>query len=211
VIDHYKCYDAQTKKGTTFIKQSVTLADAFRTVATNAERPVSLCNPVDKNGEGVDDPSAHLECYKLTDRPFTTRFVAIHNQFGNLTLEVKNPATLCVPSEKNGVSSTLRINHFACYAAHTKAGTPTFQKQNVTLADQYRSITARVEGPAQFCNPVDKNGEGILIPTNKLACYTLSDVKPALAARDAQTHNQFGSETLTVNKERVLCVPSTTP
>src|SRR5262249_2206771 len=88
VIDHYKCYDAQTKKGTTFIKQNVPLADEFRTVSTKAERPDSLCNPVNKNGGGITDPTAHLECYKLTDKPFTTRFVTIQNQFGNLTLEV---------------------------------------------------------------------------------------------------------------------------
>ena len=47
-------------------------------------------------------------------------------------------------------------------------------------------------------------------PSNHLVCYTLRDVKPPFTARDAQTTNQFGSETLSVVKERVLCVPSTT-
>jgi EGF domain-containing protein len=209
VIDHYKCYDAQTKKGTTFIKQNVTLADEFRSISTKAERPVSLCNPVNKNGEGIADSTAHLECYKLTDKPFTTRFVTTQDQFGALTLEVKNPATLCVPSEKDGVASSLNINHFECYTAHTKAGTPAFQKRNVTLVDQYASVTAKVDVPAQLCNPVNKNGEGIPNPSNHLVCYNLKDVKPAFTARDAQTSNQFGSETLSVMKDGTLCVPST--
>jgi hypothetical protein len=147
----------------------------------------------------------------LTDKPLSTRIVSIQNQFGTLTLEVKNPAILCVPSEKDGVMSSLNINHFECYTANTKAGTPAFQKRNVTLVDQYKSITAKVDGPRQLCNPVNKSGGGIPNPSNHLVCYELKDIKPgAFAARDAQTSNQFGSETLTVIKEKLLCVPSTT-
>ena len=88
-------------------------------------------------------------------------------------------------------------------------GTPKFEKQEVTLDDQFNSGTAIVEKPLALCNPVDKNGEGILNPANHLVCYSLNkgpklDPKPKVTSVD-----QFGPLDLTVLKAERLCVPST--
>jgi hypothetical protein len=98
-IDHYKCYKA-TRATPRFSRRTVAQADEFTTANSTVMRPVALCNAVDKNGEGIQDASAHLACYAIKDPPprFTPRNVAIHNQFGDETRSVTAPRTLCVPS-----------------------------------------------------------------------------------------------------------------
>ena len=63
------------------------------------EEPELFCNPVDKNDEGISDPTAHLTCYKIKEDD-KKRQVLIENQFGEQTLKVTKPKLLCVPSKK---------------------------------------------------------------------------------------------------------------
>ena len=59
---------------------------------------------MDKNGEGINDPAAHLTCYKLRRvKDGRVRLeVTTEDQFGELDLRVKvgRAETLCVPSTK---------------------------------------------------------------------------------------------------------------
>ena len=59
-----------------------------------------LCNPVDKNGEGINDPDNHLMCYEIKDK-FKQKNIHTHDQFGPETLDTKKIKELCVPSEKS--------------------------------------------------------------------------------------------------------------
>lgn len=99
-VDHFKCYDV-VKKGPT-PKRQVTLVDQFEAENAMVMEPVALCTPVDKNGEGINDPDTHLTCYKIKQRePFAKRDVVVQNQFGDeQALTVVRPRTLCVPSLK---------------------------------------------------------------------------------------------------------------
>src|SRR6185503_14848721 len=58
--NHFKCYRIRTDR---FQQRNVTLVDQFVTSTATVLRPDRLCNPADKNGEGIDDPTAHLMCY----------------------------------------------------------------------------------------------------------------------------------------------------
>jgi hypothetical protein len=215
VLDHFKCYQARTKKGTpVFTPQIVTLADQFENKVTRVLSPLNLCNPVDKNGEGITDATAHLTCHRISDvagQPkFVARDVLVDNQFGQQTLTVSRAQSLCLPSEKDLVPSTLNLDHFKCYQAKIKKGTPVFTPRTVTLADQYETKTTRVLQPLSICNPVDKNGEGIIDPTTHLICYRVQDVagQAKFKPRDAIVESQFGQSALTVSRSQTLCVPS---
>lgn len=80
--------------------------------------------------------------------------------------------------------------------------------RTVSLTDQFRSTTARVLKPFRFCNPADKNNEGICEdPTAHLMCYKIS--APPMPRIDVIVTNQFGEQALTVIKPETLCNPAT--
>lgn len=97
--EHYKCYPI-IELETPFEPVHVKLKDQF--VATEAWvlRPVELCNPVDKNGEGIVNPDVHLVCYEISEPLQPRRRVRTSNQFGELRFVVKDADELCVPSKK---------------------------------------------------------------------------------------------------------------
>ena len=95
-LDHFKCYKAKGKPPNV----AVDLEDQFGIEpGVLVKRPTLFCNPVDKNGEGIRNPAAHLTCYKVKGDG-EKRHVVVRNQFGEQTLEVKKPQILCVPSDK---------------------------------------------------------------------------------------------------------------
>ena len=70
-------------------------------------KPSLLCNPVDKNGEGILDPETHLTCYEVAPIERERRLrgvnqdVLVSNQFdAEQRFKVKRSATVCVPSLK---------------------------------------------------------------------------------------------------------------
>src|SRR5262245_57509878 len=106
--DHFKCYKLIQSTVQDFLPRQVTLVDQFDTELATVVRPLRFCNPVDKNGEGITDPTAHLNCYTIAPgQPFRHRFVTVRNQFGDQMLRLVRPDSLCVPAEKDGVTSAL--------------------------------------------------------------------------------------------------------
>src|SRR4029079_8260469 len=97
----------------------------------------------------------------LGDEPgFVRRSVVTHNRFGDQTLTIVRPDSLCVPAEKDGVQSALNLNRFKCYRVAQQRGEK-FGPRSVMLADQFEARATTVQKPVLFCNPVDANGEGI--------------------------------------------------
>ena len=78
------------------------LSDQFGTTTVFVGAPRQVCNPVDKNGEGLQHPENHLVCYEITtsDGGSTWDRVDTSNQFGDRTLRMIRPQSLCVPSTK---------------------------------------------------------------------------------------------------------------
>jgi hypothetical protein len=211
--DHFKCYKVH-EGGGRFHPGPVSLIDQFGAAANVVEEAQRFCNPVDKNGEGIDDPTAHLMCYDLaTQKGFAKREVVVRNQFGDQILTVVRPDSLCVPAEKDMIQSALDLNHFKCYRVaqrYTK-----FASRVVTLADQFETKTTIVQRPVLMCNPVDKNGEGIVDPAGHLTCYRIIDAsgQAAFAPKGITVSDQFTDQNLkvfrgTCRQASLLCVPS---
>ena len=58
-----------------------------------------------------------------------------------------------------------------------------------------------------FCNPADKNGEGIKDEKRHLTCYALEKQHRAEVNVHVVVSNQFGKHELLVGTALVLCVP----
>jgi len=94
--EHYLCYRITGEIRPIPVK----LKDQFQGLGARVMRPVFLCNPVQKNEQGIKDERTHLVCYQLaTLRPVNKR-VVVQNQFGKQQFRVANPQLLCVPSLK---------------------------------------------------------------------------------------------------------------
>lgn len=217
VLDHFKCY--KTRAGIPFVPLTASLADQFETKNTSILRPYRVCNPADKNDEGINDPTAHEMCYQVRDvagQPrFTRRDIRIVNQFGEQLLSVIRPETLCVPAIKDGVPSALNLDRFKCYQVRRKTGSPGFQSRDVTLEDQFESKVTTVQKPFLICNPTELDGQPILNGTCHLACYKIKDAsgQSAFVPTDVTIEDEFTSESVTAfrntcRKASLLCVPS---
>ena len=101
-LDHFECYRTQGGRARV---DDVKINDEFGTIIVDVKRPARLCAPVDKNGEGILDPTEHLMCYevRLTSASVFTPAgqVFINNQFGADSFQGFRPRELCVPSSVN--------------------------------------------------------------------------------------------------------------
>lgn len=214
-LDHFECYGARTKRGTPrFTRRTVDLVDEFETRTVRVLKLQSFCNAVDKNGEGIPNPNAHLTCYRIQDTRGQKRFprsnVVVRNQFGDLGLTLYPAMTLCLPSGTDSGSAPPNLDHFKCYNAKLTDRRNPFSPRNVTLVDDFGTDTATVTKPLDLCNPVDKNGEGIADLAAHFACYMISTASSPTGSshRDVAITNQFGSAVLTLSRAFQLCVPS---
>jgi hypothetical protein len=96
-LDHFKCYRVFGKT----VDVVVNAQDQFSQEDMLVGRPVLLCNPADKNWEGINNPNQHLVCYATKSATDEPRGVVVDNQFGQRGLKVlQRENLLCVPSEK---------------------------------------------------------------------------------------------------------------
>ena len=106
-VNHYKCYKMRVTHGTAKFPKGVTVsvADQFTSPAKTLtlKKPKHFCTPVDKNGEGIKNPAAHLLCYKAkpaSGAPKHVRQVGVYlaDQFGPLQIDTLKEDELCIPS-----------------------------------------------------------------------------------------------------------------
>ncbi len=99
--DHFKCYKVARAKGRV---DEVKVDDQFGTLTLDLRKPVRLCVPADKNGEGMQDEAALLLCHQARVRRGTPRLVPpagtifTNNQFGTMSTRVVKTQELCIPA-----------------------------------------------------------------------------------------------------------------
>ena len=99
--DHFRCWEVIGAAGSS-LGIDVNLVDQFQGFSTTALEPFRLCNPVDKNGEGIQDPDTHLVCYTIQPEGGLLGVqIPIQNQFFALAIvDVDQPIAICAPSSK---------------------------------------------------------------------------------------------------------------
>lgn len=105
-LDHYQCYKVKDQKvPAKFQKRKGvdSLNDQFGLSVVNVNKIQFLCNPVDKNGEGINDPNAHLVCYKTSKGQKFAKprpVVEVSTQFQINRVEPIKAQLLCLPASK---------------------------------------------------------------------------------------------------------------
>ncbi len=100
-VDHYRCLKTKISKGTTPFPTGTVLAvqDVMGLHSIEVGKPAHLCVPTDKNGEGVNDPSAWLVCNKVKSTPsFQPDGIQTIDQFGPQIFDSGKEAELCRPA-----------------------------------------------------------------------------------------------------------------
>jgi hypothetical protein len=83
-------------------------SDLVQTRLYDVTKPMRLCVPADKNGEGVQNPLAAVLCYKakkVAGQPAHDRVVGqihLNNQFGTLRIDTGREKEICVPARIGG-------------------------------------------------------------------------------------------------------------
>lgn len=188
-LNDYKCYQIKPSPRTRFERRDLEIVDQFGTRTSVIARPTQVCNPVDKEGEGIGDPDAHLTCYKVVTRGREPRrLVADVDQFTPRDAEdalvpeelmIGRGAEVCFPALKNCVEDEentcvldeieRRLSHFQCYQARSLAEEP-FVPGILDLVDQFGATESDVGPAIRHCNPlrakaVDGSGEELSVAT----------------------------------------------
>ncbi len=213
-VDHFQCYRART---TGFTGGSVTLSDRFGTRSVRVRSPIDLCAPADKNGENPEAPGSpgYLTTYRISTGSFPqVTGVAATNQFGPVTLDVKKPKVLLVPtavSLKGPPSSPdgAFLNHFNCYDVRVTNGTTAPPAETVTVQTAFETVQVQPKKPERLCVPTLKNGEPIIPSTpENLLCYKAKSRGGLNPAPTAFLANQFGQQTQRLGQRREICIPT---
>jgi hypothetical protein len=209
VIDHYYVYALNVPITGVF---PMRLTDQFGTADGVAEILERFAIPVDKNGEGILDPSLHYTWWRISgDLASPIPLVAVENQFGAHTLNVGNAAYLLNPALKNplvGEQFPLGKDHYKCYDV---TGDPLAIP--VSLSHQFGTEITDVFMPHYLCNPVEKGLPDntvypIVNPDDHLVCYQIQPGVP-ISGIVVGVLDQFVDVTVEPIQPELICVPST--
>jgi len=213
---HFMCYELRREPAPPSI-EDFPLEDQFGPSLVKARRRWRICNPTSKNGENPNAPLAvdHYVGYliKQTDpRIERLKDLTVENQFGSISVDLRKPKELLVPSAKelasSGVSPTApanpAIDHMKCWdvkGARTRG--------DVTSTDQFGDLLVEIKKPARLCAPADANGTPINDPAIHLMCYRVkTNPRKLLAGSDLLVANQFENVRVVLSGPREICVPS---
>ena len=204
----------------------MSLSNQFQTRTVELFKVDRICNAVevtefDNNGNPTVgtplapmDPAAHLTCYKARQKKSSSKPQVIMStddplDFGNAELNVLGRKTrLCVPSAEVGQPApTLNLEHFELYKAKETPGAPKFEKQEITLQDQFLYKTMKMRRPVELGVPTDVQSMGMINSSAHLTCYKLR--APRFPIQEIEVQDQFGpSRLMRVKRPDTLCVPS---
>jgi hypothetical protein len=103
-LNHFKGYRGKRTRAPVF---PASLDGDLGSQQAKFYRYAAVMTPVDVDGAGMVDPTAHLMCLELVYRDrgfeipepsFTSQEVTIENELGTQTIEITKPDALCLPS-----------------------------------------------------------------------------------------------------------------
>ncbi len=213
-LDHFSCYGARTAPGTQgFTQRQLVLDDALEAKSAKVLRTNTFCTAVDKDGQGIADPTARLQCYDIRngtgETPFSRRTLTVADELGTTQWSLRKPQLLCMPAEHDGGTVAPALDRFKCYSARTASGQPKFAPRDVTLTDEFGSKRTVVLKPFQFCDVVDANGNGTVSPAARLSCYKMKYAlgESRFTRRTIGAANALASEQLSLKRPDFVCFP----
>lgn len=212
--DHFQVYTVKKVE----VSFDVALTDQFDPAAkkgkvvtithfSNATRKIH-----GKTQIGIKDTNAHLTWYALKQAQVEPRrTVRFRNQFGQHSVDIREPRFLLVPTQKTshaGSAFPKTLDHYKCYAVIKINTAPPLPV--VKLGDQFGTRNAQVGKPVFFCTPVKKQRKAekpleLFDAKTHLAIYALP---PAPKAVSIKTKDQFGAQALSLLESVMLAVPT---
>jgi hypothetical protein len=153
----------------------------------------------------------HFQCYDVSRGPFDSFTIAVDDDFGPSTVEVRRSRFVCAPVDKNGEDPTAPDDPDHLVSYEIRRATPRFEGvRDVVVEDQFGTLVLDLRRP-----------EGLLVPSAKSLTEPAAPlVSPAVdhyqcyGVRGARRRvsgiavkDQFGAGTTDVKKPRRLCVP----
>jgi hypothetical protein len=219
----FKFYSSEPT-GTPNPLPSLQVHDAFFGSITDMTpiRPLDIGVPVDKNGEGIANTEAHLNCHEIREEQATEDHdVSVSTQFGVHDLRLVNAVSLCLPATRDGVGSAEGQNAYVCYQRGNVTEDPQVQVELEDDLEGFARLMRAKPPPVHVCNPVSVEALGIFADdledpgVDHLACFQLSDVagepdfEPKIAVM-ADALTALGAEAnVDVVRPRMLCERAT--
>ena len=170
--EHLKMYPLKIP-GRPVLPTKIKVVDQFNPTGlfVNARRPSYLLVPAAKSLTGptpVPTPGTyatdHFECYAVTVTRGTPKFVpqlgvAVGDQFGTMTVDVKRPSYLCNPADKQSEDPTApsHIDHLMCYKTKQTDAVKFVKIVGVFAEDQFGAEMLDVKQPQLLCVPALEN------------------------------------------------------
>ena len=214
-LEHFRVYEVDKIEASFEVR----LTDQFDPAAKDAKtlELTHFANPSRKvhggTSAGVNHPDRHFTWYSLSQaQPEPRRTVRFRNQFGQHSVDIRDPRFLLVPAQKTshaGSAFPTGLDHYKCYEVVNVNTAPPLPV--VTLGDQFGlQQNAQVGKPVLFCPPVKKERAGqpaaaIVNAADHLAVYELPPLPQTVAIK---IKDQFGDRNLQVVQSVRLVVPT---
>lgn len=227
VLDDFLCYGTKPSRGgPPFVPAlGVTLKDTLENFSFNIRKPIALCAPADKDGNGIADPTISLERYRLQRDRRVPRFIRstrrVATALGTLSLDTVRPDQLLIPTAQSAVGAPAApdmtehdVDRYKCYRVRVTKKTPKvpFDLQ-VTATDGFSSPARRfkVKSPTRLCVATDANLANLRNPSANLLCYPVKLVRgePKHVRRlGLYVDNELGAARVDTVRETELCLPA---
>lgn len=227
-ISNFTCYKATLDRGQAKLPTGtqISLQDQFDASPApfDVKRAVTICNPAQRDGSIVVDPTVHQEGFQIhapkgAPRFFATTHVTV-DDFAVRSLSLTRPDSVLVPSNKvlgNGGAppySGTTVDHYKCYAAKLAKGSPRFAPPAApTVQDEFfpSGQSMVVKKVTKLCTPVAADGSTINHEESHLVCYqaVLPRGVHFPAHTTVSTNNpDFGDDVLKVTGLKEICLPA---
>jgi len=163
--EHFVGYRTrQTEPRRVDLQRGLTVTNQFGTFLVDAKKPDLWMVPSAKSEvappPALPDPLPidHYECYRTRSAKATFPTIEIEDQFGDLTLDVKRPRSVCIATDLMGNGILLPDVHLACYKVKTANRTPRFPGRDLVFVNNDFGNAQgldflRVTRPTEICLP----------------------------------------------------------
>jgi hypothetical protein len=165
--EHLVAYEIKQPNFTKIYDQKV--VDEFGTLFVDIVRPELIMVPSHKSLTAppppVTDPELpHFKCYRVRRASFRTDGLAVTDQLGSYTVNLKKPFRLCLPASKNGSGVSDPNSNLLCYKQRSVPKRPPYTSP-IYVDNQFGPKTFEVTRTREFCVPAELNPVPVPTPT----------------------------------------------
>jgi len=149
---HLTCARLKMKSHTEFTPTTVGVRNRLGSANLTVLRPQSHCVPAEEPGVPGAGKLDEFTCYRVRASRQDAQELTLTDQFGNGSVKVLRPRTLCVPTSRDGSSIKDSKANLLCYAVRDAGGSASGAHE-ITLNGPFGTDTLRVTHRRRLCLP----------------------------------------------------------